>query len=78
VDRLGRGGGPKRGGGGGSSWGYDPVSFLATAPHDDGEVYWQTDTWDLELLHFYAPLAIGLVVLTSSSPSRGRSCFGED
>jgi hypothetical protein len=53
-------------------------ALLATAYLDGDEVYRQTDTGDLELIHFYAPYGIGLVVLTSSSPSRGRSCFGEE
>jgi hypothetical protein len=48
----------KERGGGGSSWSRNPVSFLATAPLDDGEVYRQTDTWDLELPHFQAPLTL--------------------
>jgi hypothetical protein len=53
-------------------------TLLATALLDGGDVYLQTDTGTLELIHFYAPLGIGSVVLTSSSPCRGRSCFGED
>jgi hypothetical protein len=40
-------------------------------------VYGQTDTGNLELIRFYVPLDIGSVVVTSSSPSGGRSCFGE-
>jgi len=50
---------------------------LATAYLDGGEVCRQTDTGKLGLIRFYAPLDIGLVVLTSSSPSRGRNSFGE-
>jgi hypothetical protein len=78
VVGLARGSGPKGGGGGGGSVGGMTLSApLATAYLDGGEVYRQTDTGDLELIHFYAPLGIGLVVLTSSSSSGGRSCFGE-
>jgi hypothetical protein len=61
------------------SFGYVVKQFclLATAYLDGGEVCRQTDTGNLELIRFYAPLDIGLVVSTSSSPSRGRNPFGE-
>jgi hypothetical protein len=78
VVGLGRGSGPKGGGGGGGSVGGMTLSaHLATAYLDGGEVYRQTDTGNLELIRFYAPLDVGSVVLTLSSPSGGRSCFGE-
>jgi hypothetical protein len=65
------------GGGGGSVGGMTLSALLATAYLDGGEVCRQTDTGKLGLIRFYAPLDIGLVVLTSSSPSRGRNSFGE-
>ena len=67
----------REGGGGGSVGGMNLSALLATAYLDGGEVYRQTDTGNLELIRFYAPLDIGLVVLTSPSPSGGRNPFGE-
>lgn len=52
-------------------------AYLATTYLGDDDLYSQTDTGVLELIHFYAPLDIGLVVVTSLSPCRGRSSFGE-
>jgi hypothetical protein len=52
-------------------------AYLATTYLGDDDLYSQTDTGILELIHFYAPLDIGLVVVTSLSPCRGRSSFGE-
>lgn len=60
-------------GGGGSCWAYDPVSVLATAILDDGEVYRQTDTWTLLRHYFHVPSSIGSVVVTSLPPCRGRN-----
>jgi len=66
-----------RGGGGGGGGGWHLSAQWGGAYLGGGGVVRQTDTGNLELIRFYAPLDIGSVVLTSSSPSGGRSCFGE-